>query len=556
MRKVGVLIIGAGPTGLALACDLRSRGISVGIVDQFEQPVTTTRALGLQPRGRQILDRLGAMGNLAKEALPQDRFDIYVDGRRVARVDLKALGGKNDDGALRAPQTQIERYLRERLHVLGAEVCWSHGVTDAHQDARGVDVTCKIPGGQETIRAEWVVGCDGAHSAVRDLMGAKFEGAAFPQTFLLGDVRLNPDRENAAVIYLREGQILAAASLPDGAWRIGVALPPGDPLASKGRGALTAARDHSSVSDAEGLSRLQELYADYSGDTATRLAQPSWLSVFRINRRMTSTYRQGRLLIAGDAAHLSSPLGGQGMNTGLGDAFNLGWKLALVAQGRAAGSLLDTYEAERRPAAASIEGATTQWTHILLGDGIFNRILRRAILLPMLRSTTLQGWVLTRRRALQSNYRGGPLARRTRFGWLGDLVRPMPRSGDEGPNPVCRISGHPQPTTLGRLLGNHWGLIFFGGTELGIGECVRIARARLGEDIKAYHARRTAPEIGSGDVQLLDDEAGSVARAYKSGKTTAILLRPDGHIAWRASSPHAGSLSVWLDTALGASPSS
>ena len=128
---------------------------------------------------------------------------------------------------------------------------------------------------------------------------------------------------------------------------------------------------------------------------------------------MASSFRRGSVLIAGDAAHLTSPLGGQGMNTGLSDAFNLGWKLALVVEGRADESLLETYEAERRPATERIDRATMQWTHLLLGDSRASRILRRYVVLPAMRARAVQAWILTRRGDLQSNYRGGPLAPQT-----------------------------------------------------------------------------------------------------------------------------------------------
>jgi 4,5-epoxidase len=283
-------------------------------------------------------------------------------------------------------------------------------VSDIRQDKGGVDVIVHSPEGTRTIRADWVVGCDGAHSVCRKLIGAEFVGSAYPQTFLTGDVRLEGSRERGPTIYLRRGQVLVTAPLPDGRWRVGAALPPGDPLAAKGGEGLTADRDKNSTSVEEGLARLQQLFADYSGDGATRLSDPTWISIFRIHRRMASTFRQGRVLIAGDAAHLTSPLGGQGVNTGLNDAFNLGWKLALVIQGRADERLIDSYEAERRPSVARIDRATAAWTSVLFGDSVGARFVRRWIALPAMRWRFVQAWVLTRRGALQSSYRAGPLA--------------------------------------------------------------------------------------------------------------------------------------------------
>lgn len=141
------------------------------------------------------------------------------------------------------------------------------------------------------------------------MIGAAFDRAAFPETFLLGDVRLDLDRRQGASIYLHGNQILLMVSLPDEARRIGVALPPGDPIAESGRQAMTAERNRCAIGPQEGLERLQELFTAYSGDAKTRMFDPTWFSVFRINRRTASTFRGRRLLIAGDPAHLSSPLG-------------------------------------------------------------------------------------------------------------------------------------------------------------------------------------------------------------------------------------------------------
>ena len=390
MPRTSVLVAGAEPTGLALACDLRRRGIDAEVVEKLERAPVTTRALGIQPRGRQILDRLGALGDLAQITRPNERVDILVDGKPSAHIDMGSWQGPDRETPLRAPQTAIEERLRARLSELGAEVQWACAVTDIRQAADGIDVLLCDKEGERTVHAEWLIGCDGAHSVCRKLIGAKFDGSAYPQTFLLGDVRLTGARDSGPTIYLRSGKLLVTAPLPSGQWRIGVALPPGDPLRVRGGEGLTADRDKNSTSIEEGLARLRDLYADYSGDSAARLSDATWLSVFRIHRRMASTFRNGRVLIAGDAAHLTSPLGGQGVNTGLNDAFNLGWKLALVIEGRADARLIDTYEAERRRAVERIDRATAAWTSVLFGDSLGARFVRRWIALPAMRWSIVQ----------------------------------------------------------------------------------------------------------------------------------------------------------------------
>jgi 4,5-epoxidase len=343
---------------------------------------------------------------------------------------------------------------------------------------------------------------------------------------------------------------LVTAPLPDGRWRIGAALPPGDPLAAKGGEGLTADRDKNSTSLEEGLARLQELYTDYSGDGATRLSDPTWLSIFRIHRRMASTFRNGRALIAGDAAHLTSPLGGQGVNTGLNDAFNLGWKLALVVQGRADERLIDTYEAERRPSVERIDRATAAWTSVLFGASVGTRFVRRWIALPAMRWRSVQAWVLTRRGALQSSYRGGPLARGAETGWLGRISHREPQPGDGAPDVECRRSGDSGSTTVGREIGPNWGLMVFGPMDEAASACDAAARERLGDDLVVLHVVSGKQGPRTGADRLIDDSGGQIARAYRARPGAIILVRPDGHIAWRSPRADRRGLEAWLDGVL------
>jgi 4,5-epoxidase len=550
LNKAAVLIAGAGPTGLALACDLRMRGIDAQVLDRMTAPAVTTRALGLQPRGRQILDRLGALGDLPHMALPQSGFSVYVEGRLALRVELASLQGPNDDGPLRAPQTAIEERLRARFASLHADVLWGHDIVEAREDGGALAVRVRVEHGEKLIRADWLIGCDGAHSACRRIIGADFAGSEYPQTFLLGDVRLSEARAADAAIYLRGREMLSMASLPDGAWRIGTALPPDDPLT--GKASLTADRDKSSTSMEEGLARLQELYSTYSGDRVTRLSDPTWFSVFRIHRHIASMFRRGRVLIAGDAAHLTSPLGGQGMNTGLNDAFNLGWKLALVVNGRADESLIDTYEAERRPAVERIDRATAAWTNVLFAQGVGGRFLRRYIALPAMRLKLVQAWTLTRRGSLQSRYRGGPLAPKKTF---PSLFLSGPQPGDGAPGVPCRRSDGVE-TSTGREIGPNWGLIVFGPREKGSLGSVSVARKCLGQDLRVFRVVAIGDPAGPADEPALVDERGAITRAFGARRGSIFLIRPDGHLAWRSRGDDPQGLRDWLNRVLGLRDSS
>ncbi|MFJ8960400.1 FAD-dependent monooxygenase [Lentzea sp. NPDC102401] len=318
-----VIIAGAGPTGLALACGLRKHGVEVRVVDAADGPATTSRALGVQPRGAEVLARLGALGDLPEKAIRMEA--LRINGRK--RLDLTPM---RDAGALIASQTWVEQRLRDRLAELGVAVEW--GTPIASVPVRGDD---------------WLVGCDGAHSAVRKIAGISFDGEAVMENFLLRDLHADWDLDRSSVhVYLENGHLTAVFPLPgDDLWR--VMSPEG------GRW------------------------------TPGPIGTVDWESTFRIHRRLASAYRRGNVLLAGDAAHIHSPLGGQGMNTGLGDAENLAWKLALVVRGRAAASLLDTYEAERRPVAAKVLGSTTPATRISMGSGRATRLVR-GLLFPLL----------------------------------------------------------------------------------------------------------------------------------------------------------------------------
>ncbi|MBV9180223.1 MAG: FAD-dependent monooxygenase [Acidobacteria bacterium] len=546
-----VLIVGAGPTGLALACDLRSRGISTLVVEKLREPPTTTRALGVQPRGRQILGRLGVLKDLNAEAVPQGDVDIFVEGQRSVQLRFDAFREESNEGVLRVPQTAIERMLRQRLEQLGAEVLFGWEIVQASDSGMEVTAIFRSADGEKKLIAEWLVGCDGAHSTCRKIMNVDFEGSAFPTTFLLADVRLDWVKKEGAAIYLRKGQVLTLGSLASGMWRVGVALPADDPIAKYGEGVMTADRTRNSVSLEDGLKRLQELFAAYSGDSVTKLHDPTWCSIFRIHRRMASAFRRGRMLIAGDAAHLSSPLGGQGMNSGLGDSFNLGWKLAMVVHGLASEQLIDTYEGERRPATAKIEHATTTWTNVLLGIGPLNKFLRRYIALPLMRLSVIQRWVLTSRQSLQSSYRGGPLARTGRSALVTRPLHRGPQPGDLAPDIECIRAKDATPTRIGEEVGICWGLLIFGPSDDRAKELMFAARNRLSPDLRVLRAlslNETAPS--SSEEILVLDTRGALKRIYKSVPGTAILIRPDGYVGWRSKTCDVKSMLKWLDSSL------
>jgi 4,5-epoxidase len=484
-----VVVVGAGPTGLTLACALRAAGIDVTVVDAAAGPATTSRALGLQPRGVEVLDRLGALADLPDTALRIGQVTVYVEGRRLAtlRIEqpMRRLSGST---ALLMSQADIEAALRDRLAVLGGSIEWGRAVTAV--DGRPDAVTVGFDDGS-TTQATYVVGADGAHSMIRKAAGIGFPGVPLVERFFLADVHVDTDLpRDGTVGWLRGERLLAAMPLPGvDLWRL---MAPGPPHYAENPGPTQV------------VDYLAERLAAECGGT---VRSADWTSVFRIQRRLADTYRRGRVLIAGDAAHIHSPFGGQGMNTGMGDAENLAWKLALVIGGRAGVGLLDTYEAERRPIAKGVVASTSSATKAVVGGGRALRLLRDRVAVPLLNRGWVQRLVATEASQLRVSYRRGPLGAR------GRLPSPRPQPGDRVPNREC-VTVEGTTIRLHDALGPQWALI-------GPQSLAEVARERL------------------------DDLVG--VRVGPDG--AALLVRPDGHLAWRGTDP--GSLHAWLDTALG-----
>ncbi len=239
-------------------------------------------------------------------------------------------------GPLLISQAEVEGQLRRRLAELGGEVHWGHEVVAVVQDSAGVETRVRSSTGERAICANWLVGCDGAHSAVRRLMGVNFEGQPFPETWILADVRLTETDGGAdeGTLWLHPEGKFGMVPLPGGVWRILAELARTDPVAKVENVVATAQQDASPVSDVV-LDRACSLMGERTGNAVLQISSGIWTSVFRFHRRIASSYRRQRRFLAGDAAHIHSALGGQGMNTGIGDAFNLGWKLACVIRANA-----------------------------------------------------------------------------------------------------------------------------------------------------------------------------------------------------------------------------
>jgi len=498
-----VLVIGAGPTGLALACGLLAQGVSVRVMDQASGPAVTSRANILHARGVEVLDRLGALGDLPQRAETALQITSYVGGRPMVTVRFGDVGLGTARPALYISQAEIEAALRSRLAELGGSVEWNTALVDATQDASGIAAAL---GNGQTVHAGWLAGCDGTHSSVRRLAGIAFPGAAVTDEWLLADVHADwaADRAGGHGWLHRDGPFFAMpmheAGGADDLWRLMTYYP----LVEDER-----------LEEQEILDLFRRLLPARTGQTDVRIRDATWTSVFRIHRRLADDYRRGRIVLAGDAAHTHSPQGGQGMNTGIGDAENVAWKLALVVRGRAAEPLLDTYQAERRPLAMEVLRGTTAATRFFLGEGLLMRFLRDRVVAPLVSLPSVQRRGTQLASQLWVTYRRGPLG-----GGLGSRFGRRPRPGDRVADLACRRPDA-SITRLHAELGRRWALLAPDGSANG---CLSAARKWLGDDVVTL----TPESQRHGEVWL---------------------VRPDAHLAWRGR-PESGSLDRWLENAL------
>jgi 2-polyprenyl-6-methoxyphenol hydroxylase-like FAD-dependent oxidoreductase len=353
-----VLVVGAGPTGLVLAADLLARGVSTRIIDKGDGVNLETRAIAIHARALEVLDLMGLAERFVDHGQTVRWFSFYTDGKPRVSLDL-ARNGTRFPFMLDIPQHQTETLLRARIAELGGTIEDGTELIALADEPAGVIASVRDADGQpRQITSSYAAGCDGAHSRVRHELGLPFRGHPYPQDWLLADVRLDWARPESEVhaFFRADGTPLICFPMREHQWRLVVPFAgdrtPGPP----------------------DLAEIQQL-VDQRAPEPVVASEPTWLASFNCHRRSTDVYRRGHVLLAGDAVHIHTPAGGQGMNTGITDAHNLGWKLALVADGRAPDQLLDTYGAEREPVAQQVLGLT----HTLVRFGTMTHPVKRAL---------------------------------------------------------------------------------------------------------------------------------------------------------------------------------
>ncbi|MGE0215755.1 FAD-dependent monooxygenase [Mycolicibacterium sp.] len=503
---VPVLIAGAGPVGLTAALELSRRGIACRIVDPLPEPPLYAKAVGVQPRTLEVFEGMGVLNRVLDAGVPMRGQLVYVNGTPAGRLDLR-LSADVPFGFFCIPQYETERILREELALRGVRVERGMRLTGFTEDADGVTVTLVGGDGAHRVRADYLIGADGAHSVVRKTLGLTFEGAAFADQYMLGDVEVDwsmPPGYAIRAMHQSDGatdDLLVAIPLPGrGRYRMSMLVPP-ELRAPAGDG--VAHGFTGSDSGPVGLHHIQAVLDRLSPEptVATNLR---WSSVFRISHRIVDRYGSARVFVAGDAAHIHPPTGAQGMNTGIQDAHNLAWKLALTLSGDAAEGLLDSYDAERRPVGEEVVGRTVRSAR----DGIGA-------------DAPGSDHVMRREAQLLIDYADSPIVG-PGGGTRAPDARGLTRAVVTGPLRLFSLFGAREHT-----------LLLYAGADADVtafedaaAAAATAAHGRL--DVYLIGADAAAPTV----LPLIEDSGGDFARGYSPGAASAFLVRPDGYLAY------------------------
>jgi 2-polyprenyl-6-methoxyphenol hydroxylase-like FAD-dependent oxidoreductase len=511
-RREHVAIVGAGPTGVMLAIELARRGVDVRVFDKQPSPSQETRAIGIHARTLESFHRIGIVEEFLELGHRVDGAVVHSPARLCTRVGFGGLESPYPY-LLTLGQHETQRILDQELERLGVTI--ERGVAVADVRDRGDEVELSLErAGEERERtwgADWVVGCDGAHSIVRRRLGMPFDGSDYGQDWLMTEVLLGRPLEGDRFhLFAFTRAPLVAFPLPSGRWRLFL---PQVPNRAGERPAPT-------------IEEIERVAAERA-PVGLELTDPTLLAAFRCYRRSTPTLRRGRVLLAGDAAHVHTPAGGQGMNTGLQDAFNLGWKLGLVAHGQSPPELLDTYTAERAPIAAGVLRLTHGLTSTFTLASARKRWLRDRLLPPVMAIPAVKRRYTARVAQLSHSYRGGPLALAT----PGSGRHGSPAAGDRLPAvPGIRLCGK-TVSTLDLLTGSSHTLLVLTGARADDRRARDAAEplSRFARMVRVVTIRAVAA-----DAADAVDPGLRAHRRYGALDGQLLLVRPDGHVACRA----------------------
>jgi 2-polyprenyl-6-methoxyphenol hydroxylase-like FAD-dependent oxidoreductase len=525
-----VLIAGGGPIGLTTAIELARRGIACRIVDPLLEPLRYAKAVGVQPRTLEVFEGMGVLRQILDAAVQMRGQIVYVNGERATQLDF-TLPDDIPFGFIAIPQYATEAILRDELAMHGVHVQRGLRVSDFEQHADGVTVTLAGDAGEQTVRAAYLVGADGAHSTVRKGLGLTFEGAEFEEQYMLGDVEVDwsmPGGYGVRSMHQTDGKTDDLL--------VCIPLPLTDALRASAHRRRSRYRmsmlvpDELTAADTPQLHHIQAVIDRLSPEPTTA-RNLRWSSVFRISHRIVDAYSKGRVFIAGDAAHIHPPTGAQGMNTGIQDAHNLAWKLALSLSGHAAPGLLESYDAERRPVGEEVVGRTVRSAREGIGA-----------------DSTDVGYAIRREAQLLVDYAGSPII----ADGAGRPATSGLRAGARAPDATgLTRDAVTAPVRLFSLLGRreHVTVLYApdGPADVAAYERAAAAAVTAAHDrMDVYLIASPGADITATVLPLIRDASGGFARAYAPVGPSAYVIRPDGYLSLAGASVDADGLVAHL----------
>ncbi|RIV21426.1 hypothetical protein DYU11_18645 [Fibrisoma montanum] len=552
-----VLVVGAGPVGLTLANLLHRHGVRYRLIDQVPpRPVVESRAEGVHIRTQELFEQLGFAEEAFALARPLLAATLYAEGRVLGKIDFRETGLSHPNPII-LQQGHVEQLLAQNLERHGGQVERPLAFLDFTQDDDHVNVRLQRPNGEiETVQARFMVACDGGRSTVRRQLNAQFDGQSNPSQFVLADVSIDfADEPLNGDLHLFLDPLLLFGQLADGYWKVASIAPDGfSPEASP-----------------DDIVKQLQLTADKHGIKCW-IHSPRWTSSFRISTRMVSQFRHGRVLLAGDAAHIHSPMGGQGMNEGMQDALNLAWKLAYHLQGKAGQDLLDTYQAERGPLIADVLNDTALMSKVLFWSHPMLLAARNSVMGFVTNLDAAQPVLRELFSGATRAYASNPILRQrtqTPGEYFSNIVHGIlhPNPADDlafagGPAPGVRApdatgisaNGQPPQRLLTHLAGDfRHRLLLFGGDHLSLERYTRLYQYAMqltkqhGDWLRPLLVLRHQPEASLNDSKLLIDTVGQLHDRYGARHECLYLIRPDGFIGYRSQPVMSDDFSEYLN---------
>jgi 2-polyprenyl-6-methoxyphenol hydroxylase-like FAD-dependent oxidoreductase len=564
-----VLVVGAGPVGLVLADELRRYGLSCVIVETKTSPSTYSKAAVVNARTLEIMRNKGLVDTFLEKGRRVFGLNLFAAGQRVGHVSTAATDSPYNF-ILGFSQRETELLLDSHLQAHGLAVERETTMTSFSDE--GDRVRAQLVGKDNRTRsvvARWLVGCDGAHSTTRKALGLGFEGATYEESIVQADVRIRwpmPVPADEGLLFASPNGVFAALPLhADGRYRLIVLLSPEETKAN--------AFENETLT----VAHFQRFVAE-RGQPEAVVSDPAWMATFRFHRRLADHYRVGRVFLAGDASHVYSPVGSQGMNTGIQDAYELAWKLAFATHGPARPSFLDSYEAERRPVAAATLHMTDRATRVaerLLGlRSHVAQDLRNGLAGIATHLGALQARIVNNVGGVADDYRDSKWVDEYRESWsLGaspeqELPGLRGRAAfRRGPGPGERVTDvelslavDGKRTLFELLLGTSFHLFLLDGSEATQGGYRRFAelaqqtQRQLGNWIKTHVVvpRDAAPEGIALPGELILDPEHVLHEHFGAASECLYLIRPDGFVAFRSQPADGEHLQRYLTHILGA----